>query len=63
MFGEYAIYCNGKVVGLVCDNQLFVKPTIGGRTFIGKVVESPPYPGAKNSFLIEDKFEDRERMD
>jgi hypothetical protein len=25
--GEYAIYCNGKVVALVCDNQLFVKPT------------------------------------
>jgi hypothetical protein len=25
MFGEYAIYCDGKVVALVCDNQLFVK--------------------------------------
>ena len=22
MFGEYAVYCNGKVVALVCDNQL-----------------------------------------
>jgi TfoX/Sxy family transcriptional regulator of competence genes len=27
MFGEYAIYCDGKVVALVCDNQLFVKPS------------------------------------
>jgi TfoX/Sxy family transcriptional regulator of competence genes len=25
MFGEYAVYCNGKIVALVCDNQLFVK--------------------------------------
>ena len=60
MFGEYAIYCNGKVVALICDNQLFVKPTEGGRAHIGAVVEAPPYPGAKPSFLIEDTFEDRE---
>lgn len=60
MFGEYAVYCDGKVVALVCDNQLFVKPTAAGRAFIGTPVEAPAYPGAKNSFLIEDAFEDRE---
>ena len=60
MFGEYALYCDGKVVALVCDNQLFVKPTPGGRTHIGEPVEAPPYPGAKPYFLIEDAFEDRE---
>lgn len=60
MFGEYTIYCNEKVTALVCDNQLFVKPTEAGRSFIGEVVEAPPYPGAKMSFLIEDGFENRE---
>ena len=60
MFGGCAIYCNGKVVALVCDDQLFVKPTEGGRSFIGKVVEAPPYAGAKPHFYIEDKFEDGE---
>ena len=60
MFGEYAIYCDDKVAALVCDNQLFVKPTEGGQAFIGDVVEAPPYPGAKLSFLIEDRFEDRD---
>ena len=60
MFGEYAVYCGGKVVALVCDNQLFVKPTAAGRAFIGAPVEAPAYPGAKNSFLIADAFEDRE---
>ena len=60
MFGEYAIYCDGKVVALVCDNQLFIKPTEGGRTYIGNIVEAAPYPGAKLYFLIEDAFEDRE---
>jgi TfoX/Sxy family transcriptional regulator of competence genes len=60
MFGEYAIYCDGKVVALVCDNKLFIKQTEGGKSFIGKAVEAPPYPGAKLSFLIEDKIEDGE---
>lgn len=60
MFGEYAIYFNDKVVALVCDNKLFVKPTEKGREFIQDVSEAPPYPGAKNSFLIEDKIEDSE---
>ena len=60
MFGEYALYCNEKVVALICDNQLFVKPTRSGREFIGDVVEAPPYKGAKPSFLIEDQIEDAE---
>jgi len=60
MFGEYALYSRGKVVALICDNQLFVKPTEAGRSFIGNVVEAPPYPGAKLAFLILDGVEDRE---
>ena len=60
MFGEYGIYADGKLFALICDNKLFVKPTISGREFIGKVVEAPPYEGAKPSFLIEDKIEDSE---
>lgn len=59
MFGEYALYCNKKVVALICDNRLFVKPTDGGREYIGDVVEAPAYPGAKPSFLIEEKLDDR----
>lgn len=60
MFGEYGIYADGKLFGLICDNKLFIKPTISGREFIGNVVEAPPYEGAKVSFLIEDKIEDSE---
>jgi TfoX/Sxy family transcriptional regulator of competence genes len=60
MFGEHAVYCDGKIVALICKNQLFVKPTDKGRTYIGNAVESPPYPGAKPYFLIEDGFEDRD---
>ena len=60
MFGGTTLYMNGKVVALICDNQLFVKPTEAGREYIGQPVEAPPYPGARNSFLVEDEIEDTE---
>lgn len=64
MFGEYAVYCDGKVVALFCDNLLYVKPTLGGRDFFAREglapTEAPPYPGAKNYFLVEDRIEDRD---
>ena len=59
MFGEYGLYSNGKFFAVICDDQLFVKPTPGGRDHIGDVVEAPPYPGAKPSLLI-DRIEDGE---
>jgi TfoX/Sxy family transcriptional regulator of competence genes len=54
MFGEFAIYCGEKVVALVCDNQLFVKPTLAGKALLGDPSLAPPYPGAKSHFLIDD---------
>ncbi len=58
MFGEYAIYCSGKVVALICDDQLFVKPTEAGHKFIQKVIEKPAYPGSKMYFWISDEHWD-----
>ena len=56
MFGEYGLYFDNKLFGLICDNKLFIKPTQSSRVFIHEVVEASPYPGAKPSFLIEEKF-------
>jgi TfoX/Sxy family transcriptional regulator of competence genes len=53
MFGEFAIYCDDKVVALVCDNQLFVKPTVAGKKLLGDPSLAPPYPGAKPYFLMD----------
>ncbi len=60
MFGEYGIYCGGRIFALICDNRLYIKPTAGGRAFIGDPVEEPPYKGAKPYFLIEEMYEDRD---
>ncbi|MCX8508766.1 MAG: TfoX/Sxy family protein, partial [Rhodobacteraceae bacterium] len=35
MFGEYGVYCDGKVVALVCDNQVFLKPLPEALALIG----------------------------
>jgi len=60
MFGEYGLFCEGKMFGMVCDDRLLIKPTEGGRAFIGQVVEGLPYPGARPAFLIEEKLDDRD---
>jgi TfoX/Sxy family transcriptional regulator of competence genes len=64
MFGEYALYCEEKIVALVCDNQLFIKITPAGKTLIGEHYEEGiAYPGAKPSMLIgADELEDSERL-
>lgn len=60
MFGEYGVYCGEKMVALVCDDELFVKPTPGGKAFLGECAEGPPYPGAKSCFIISgEKWDDR----
>lgn len=61
MFGEYGIFIGEKMVAMVCDDLLYVKPTEAGRAFIGDVVEAAPYPGAKPCFQISgDLWEDRQ---
>lgn len=62
MFGEYAIYCGEKMVALVCDNQLFVKPTSGGRALLGAPREGRPFPGARPFFLMDDSLDDAEAL-
>ena len=62
MFGEYALYIGRKVVALVCDNQLFLKPTAAGRALLGASAEAPPYPGAKPYLLIDAALDDRELL-
>jgi TfoX/Sxy family transcriptional regulator of competence genes len=62
MFGEYALYCNDRVVALVCDDQLFVKITEAGKEFVGEHYEEGlAYSTAKPSMLINgDLIEDRD---
>lgn len=52
MFGEYGLYLDGKLFALVCDEQLFLKPTLASRIYASELPEGIPYPGAKPCLLV-----------
>lgn len=62
MFGEYALYADGKVVALLCDNQFFLKPTAEGRALLASPKEGLPYRGARPHLLIDEGLEDSELL-
>ena len=47
MFGEYALYADGKVVALVCDDLLHVKILPASAALENVCEKGAPYPGAK----------------
>lgn len=53
MFGEYGIYAGGKMVALICDDALFLRPIPEAAAYLGTPVEGLPYPGAKPHYRIE----------
>ena len=61
MFGDYGIYCNGKIFGLICDDRFFLKPTEEARPLLRTVELRPPYDGAKDYFYITD-VDDRDYL-
>lgn len=54
MFGDYGIYCNGKIFGLICNNRFYLKPVDEIRNLLRDVQLCPPYEGAKPYFYIAD---------
>lgn len=61
MFGEFGLYCDQVFFAVICDDQLFIKITPEVAARIPDCPKAPPYPGAKESFLIED-LDDRETL-
>ena len=62
MFGEVAFYLEGRMVALVCDNQLYVKPTEPGRALLREAALHPPYPQANPWFRIDAELDDRDAL-
>ena len=61
MFGDYGIYCDGKIFGLICDDSFFLKPTEAVRPLLRTIDLRPPYEGAKDYFYIAD-VDDRDYL-
>ena len=57
MFGEYALYCDERVVGFICDDTVFLKPS-PATAGLGL---GPCYPGSKDYAIVSaDVVEDSE---
>lgn len=54
MFGEYALYCDSKVVGLICDDQLYVKILPESAELENICEKDEAYPGSKLYYLVEE---------
>lgn len=61
MFGDYGIYCDGRIFGLICDDCFYLKPTQQVESVLRTVDLRPPYDGAKAYYFIED-VDDRDYL-
>ena len=55
MFGEYALYADGKVVALVCDDLLYVKICSASSILEDECEKDSPYPGAKPYYVVSEE--------
>lgn len=62
MFGEYALYVDGKVVAFACDNSVFVKPSAAALELAAELPQRPPYPGAKLYPVADELLDEPERL-
>jgi TfoX/Sxy family transcriptional regulator of competence genes len=62
MFGEYALYVDGKVVAFACDNSLFIKPSSAATTLAPDLPQRPPYPGAKDYPVADELLDDSDAI-
>jgi TfoX/Sxy family transcriptional regulator of competence genes len=56
MFGEYGFYCDEKIVALVCDDRFYLKPSAAVDALKVELESCPPYPGAKDYLILDDRF-------
>jgi len=61
MFGEFAVYLDGKVVGFICDDTLLLKITDARPQLFSALEPGKPYPGAKDYHSVPgDLLDDRD---
>ena len=58
MMGGYLIYFNGKLIGDICDNELFLKRTPTSDKLLADSELRYPYEDSKTLMYAFDRFED-----
>lgn len=62
MMGEYLVYYKGKLIGDICDNQLFLKPTDSVLALMPDAERAYPYEGSKTLMAIVEDVENTELL-
>ena len=58
MMGGYLVYLNGKLIGDICGNELFLKRTPTSDRLLADSELCYPYEGSKTLMHVFDRFED-----
>ncbi|MBQ6368018.1 MAG: TfoX/Sxy family protein [Erysipelotrichaceae bacterium] len=58
MMGGYLVYLDGKLIGDICDNELFLKRTPTSDKLLADSELRFPYEGSKTLMHVFDRFED-----
>jgi TfoX/Sxy family transcriptional regulator of competence genes len=56
MFGEFALYADGRPVAFICDDRLFVKIMPESAALEGRCELAPAYPGSKDYYLVPEEL-------
>ena len=59
MMGGYLVYHNGKLIGDICDNELFLKRTPTSDRMLAESELRYPYEGSKTLMHVFDSFDDK----
>lgn len=62
MMGEYCVYFQGKLIGDICENILFLKPTEAVLRLMPEAERAYPYEGSKTLMVIVDDVENTKLM-
>ncbi len=58
MMGGYLLYFNGKLIGDICNNEVFLKRTATSDRLLAESELRYPYEGSKTLMYVFDRFED-----
>jgi len=62
MFGEYALYIDGKVVAFACNNSLYIKPSTAATKLAPRLPQGQPYPGAKDYPIADELLDEPDQL-
>ena len=59
MMGGYLVYFNGKLIGDICGDELFLKRTPTSDRLLSECELRYPYEGSKTLMYVFDNFDDK----